>query len=87
LLQIGHWPGVTDGADRQRPNPARGLTSGEGRVRGNVQGLTAVSGVAGVGEERGRGGVTTTNRGGRQRSVGCRRRSGDRRAGVRRGSG
>jgi hypothetical protein len=40
LLQIGHWPGVTEGADRRRPNPVRGLTGGEGRVRGNVQGLT-----------------------------------------------
>jgi hypothetical protein len=56
LLQIGPWPGVTEGADRWRPNPARGLTGGEGQVRGNVQGLTAVTGVAGVGEERGRGG-------------------------------
>jgi hypothetical protein len=56
-------------------------------VRGNAQGLTAVTGVAGVGEERDRGGVTAANRGGWQRSEGCRRRSGGRWAGGRRGSG
>jgi hypothetical protein len=33
-------------------------------VRGNVQGLTVVTGVVGVGEERDRGGVSTANRGG-----------------------
>jgi hypothetical protein len=67
-----------------RPNPVRGLIGGEGQVRGNFQGLTTVSGVAGAGEEMGRGGVTTTNRGGRWRFEGRRRRSGDRRAGGRR---
>jgi hypothetical protein len=65
----------------------RGFTGGEGQVRGNAQGLTAVSGVAGVGEERGRGGVTTTNKGGQRRSEGRHRRSGGRRAGGQRGSG
>jgi hypothetical protein len=43
---------------------ARGLTGGEGEVRGKVQELTVVTGVASVGEERGCGGVSTTNRGG-----------------------
>jgi hypothetical protein len=52
-----------------------------------VQELTAVTGVAGVGEEKGRGGGSTANRGGRLRSEGRRRRSGGRRAGERRGSG
>jgi hypothetical protein len=33
--------------------PARELTGGEGKVRGKVQELTAVTGVAGVGEEKG----------------------------------
>jgi hypothetical protein len=47
----------------------------------------AVTGVVGVGDERGRGGVTTTNRGGRRRSEGRRRRSGGWRAGGLRGSG
>jgi hypothetical protein len=56
-------------------------------VRGNAQGLTAVTGVAGVGEERDRGGITTANRGERRRSEGRRRCSGGRRAGGRRGSG
>jgi hypothetical protein len=45
--------------------PARGLTSGEGQVGEKVQELTAVTGVAGVGEQRGWGGVLTANRGGR----------------------
>jgi hypothetical protein len=31
----------------------RGLIGGEGQVRGNVQGLTTVSGVASVEEEKG----------------------------------
>jgi hypothetical protein len=44
----------------------RGLTGGEGEVRGKVQGLTAVMGVAGVGEERDRGGISTANRGRRR---------------------
>jgi hypothetical protein len=56
-------------------------------VRGNAQGLSAVSGVAGVREERGRGGVTAANRGGRRRSEGCHRCSGGRRVGGRWGSG
>jgi hypothetical protein len=86
LLQIGPWPGATEGADRRRPNPARGLTGGEGQVRGNVQVLTAVSGVAGVEVERGCSGVSTVNRDGWRRSEGLRRRSGGRRAGERRRS-
>jgi hypothetical protein len=67
--------------------PARGLTGGERQVGEKVQGLTAVMGVAGVGEEKGRGGVSTANRGGRWRSEGRRGRFGGRRAGERRGSG
>jgi hypothetical protein len=49
-----------------------------------VQGLT---GVPGVGEERGRGGRSTANRVGRRSSEGRRRCSGGRRVGLRRGSG
>jgi hypothetical protein len=46
--------------------PARGLTGSEGEVRGKVQELTAVTGVAGVGEERSCGGVSTASRGERR---------------------
>jgi hypothetical protein len=42
--------------------PARGLTGGEGKVGEKVQGLTAVTGVAGVREERDCGGVLTAFR-------------------------
>jgi hypothetical protein len=62
---------------------ARGLTGGEGEVRGKVQELTAVTGVAGVGEERGCSGVSTANRGGQRCSEEQRRCSGGRRAGER----
>jgi hypothetical protein len=62
---------------------ARGLTGGEGEVRGKVQELTAVTGVAGVGEEKGRGGWSTVNRDGRRSSEGRRRHSGGRSAGGR----
>jgi hypothetical protein len=48
----------------------RGLTGGEGKVRGNVQELTAVSGVAGVEVERGYGGVSTAKPSGRWSSKG-----------------
>jgi hypothetical protein len=65
----------------------RGLTDGEGQVGEKVQGLTAVTRVVGVGEERGRGGGLTANRGGRRCFEERRRRSGGRRAGERRGSG
>jgi hypothetical protein len=44
----------------------RGLTRGEGEVGEKVQELTAVTGVAGVGEERDQGGGSTVNRGGRR---------------------
>jgi hypothetical protein len=50
---LGPWPGYTGkpiGADQIS---VRGLTGGEGKVRGKVQELTAVSGVAGVGKEKG----------------------------------
>jgi hypothetical protein len=66
--------------------PMRGLTGGEGKVREKVQKLTAITGVAGVGEERGRGGESTANRGGRRGSEGRRRHSGGRRVGERRES-
>jgi hypothetical protein len=55
-------------------------------VRGKVQELTAVTGVAGVGEEKGRDGGSTVNRDGRRSSEGRRRRSGGRSSGGRRGS-
>jgi hypothetical protein len=64
----------------------RGLTDGEGKVRGKVQELTAVTGVAGVGEEKGRGGGSTANRGVRRCSEGRRCRSGGWRVEERRGS-
>jgi hypothetical protein len=78
--QLGPWPDYTGSPIDADQIPVRELTGGEGQVRGNAQGLTAVSGVAGVGEERGRGGVTAVNRDGRRRSKGCRRCSGGRRA-------
>jgi hypothetical protein len=67
--------------------PARELTDGEEKVGEKVQGLTAVTGMAGVGEERDCGGVSTANRGGRRCSEERRRRSGGRRVGERWGSG
>jgi hypothetical protein len=85
--QLGPWPDYTGSPIDADQIPVRELSSGEGQVRGNAQGLTAVTGVAGVGEERGRGGVTAVNRGGRRRSEGCRRCSGGRRAGGRHKSG
>jgi hypothetical protein len=85
--QLGPWPDYTGNPIDADQIPVRELIGGEGQVRGNAQGLTAVSWVAGVGEERGQGGVTTTNRGGRRRSEGRRRCSGGRRAGGRWGSG
>jgi hypothetical protein len=69
-LQLGPWPGYTGNSIASDQTPARGLTSGEGEVRGNVQELTAVTGVVGVGEERDCGGVSTANRDGRRSSEG-----------------
>jgi hypothetical protein len=66
--------------------PMRGLTGGKGKVRGKVLELMAVTGVAGVEEEKGRGGGSTVNRDGRRRSEGRRCCSGRRRARERRGS-
>jgi hypothetical protein len=86
-LQLGPWPGYTGNSIGADQIPARGLTGGEGQVRGNVQELTAVTGVAGVVEGRDCGGVTTANRDGRRSSEGRRRRSAGRSAGGRRGSG
>jgi hypothetical protein len=85
-LQSGPWPGYTGVPIDGDQIPARGLTGGEGKVGEQVQGLTAITGVAGVREERGRGGGSTANRGGRRCSEGRRRRSGGRRVGEWRGS-
>jgi hypothetical protein len=52
-LKLGPWPGYTGkpiGADQI---PVRGPTGGEGQVGEKVQVLTTVTGVAGVGEEKG----------------------------------
>jgi hypothetical protein len=78
------WPGYTGNSIGADQILTRGLTGGEGQVREKVQGLTAVTGVAGVGEEKGRGGVSMANRGERRRSEGRRRCSGDRSARGRR---
>jgi hypothetical protein len=79
--QLGPWPDYTGSPIGADQIPTRELTGGEVQVRGNAQGLTVVTGVVGVREERGRGGVTTTNKGGRWRFEGRRRRSGGRRVG------
>jgi hypothetical protein len=50
-------------------------------VRGKVHELTAVTGVAGVGEEKGRSGGSTANRDGRRSSKGRRQCSGGQSAG------
>jgi hypothetical protein len=47
ILAIGSFAGLNREADQRRPN------SGEGKVGEKVQGLTTVTGVAGVEEERG----------------------------------
>jgi hypothetical protein len=86
-LQLGPWPGYIGKPIDADQIPVRGLTGGKGKVRGNVQELTAVTGVVGVGEERYCGGVSTVNKGGRRSSEGRRRCSGGRRAGERWGSG
>jgi hypothetical protein len=80
-LQLGPWPGHTGMPIGGIQMLARGLTGGEGRVGEKVQELTAVTRVAGVGEERGRGGGLTANRGGRRCSEGWLWRSDGRRAG------
>jgi hypothetical protein len=49
LLQIDPWPGNTRNPIDADQIPARGFIGGEGQVGENVQGLTAVSGVAGGG--------------------------------------
>jgi hypothetical protein len=72
LLQIDPWPGYTGNPIDADQIPVRGFICGEGQVGGNLQGLTAVSGVAGVGEERGCSGVSTVNRDGPRRSEGHR---------------
>jgi hypothetical protein len=63
---LGPWPGYTEKPINGDPIPARGLTGGEGKVGEKVQELTAVTGVAGVEEERGRGGESPVDRGGRR---------------------
>jgi hypothetical protein len=79
-LQLGPWLGYTGMPIDGDQIPARGLTGGEGKVGEKVQELTAVTRVADVGEERGQGGGSTVNKGGRQGSEGWRWRSGGRRA-------
>jgi hypothetical protein len=63
---LGRWPGYNEKLINGDPIPVRGLTGGEGEVGEKVQELTAVTGVAGVEEERGRGGESTVDRGGRR---------------------
>jgi hypothetical protein len=90
VLNVRNWfPGRTTQGVRSIADqiPVRELTGGEGQVRGNAQGLMAVTWVVGVGERRGCSGVTRANRDGRQRSEGHRRRSGGWRAGGWRGGG
>jgi hypothetical protein len=56
VLNVRNWvPGRTTQEVRSIADqiPVRELTGGEGQVRGNAQGLTAVRWVAGVGEGRG----------------------------------
>jgi hypothetical protein len=67
-LQLGPWPGYTGSPIDADQIPVRELTGGEGQVRGNAQGLTAVSGVAGVEAERGCGGVSRAKPKGRRSS-------------------
>jgi hypothetical protein len=43
-LQLGPWPGYTGVPIGGDQIPVRGLTSGEGKVRGKAQELTAVTG-------------------------------------------
>jgi hypothetical protein len=52
-LQLGSWPGFTEKPINGDQIPVRGLTGGAGKVGEKVQELTAVTGVAGVEEERG----------------------------------
>jgi hypothetical protein len=50
---LGPWPGYTEKPIDGDQIPVKGLTGGEGKVGGKVQELTAVTGMAGVEEERG----------------------------------
>jgi hypothetical protein len=77
---LAPWLGFTEKPIDNDQIPVRGLTDGEGIVGEKVQELTAVMGVAGVEEERDRGGESTVNRGGRRGFKGQRRRSGGRSA-------
>jgi hypothetical protein len=52
-LQLGPWPGYTENPIDDDRIPVRGLTGGEGEMGGKVQELTVVTGVVGVGEQRG----------------------------------
>jgi hypothetical protein len=70
LLQIDPCPGYTGNSIGADQILAMGLIGGEGQVGENVQGLTAVSGVAGVEAERGCGGVSTAKPSGRWSSEG-----------------
>jgi hypothetical protein len=51
-LQLGPWSGYTGMPIGGNQISARWLTGSEGKVGEKVQELTAVTGVAGVGEER-----------------------------------
>jgi hypothetical protein len=70
LLQIDPWPGYIGNPISADQIPVRGLIGDEGQVGENIQGLTAVSGVAGVEAERGYGGVSTAKPSGRRRCSG-----------------
>jgi hypothetical protein len=50
---LGPWLGYTGKPVDADQILVRGLTGSEGKVRGKVQELMAVTGVAGVGEEKG----------------------------------
>jgi hypothetical protein len=50
---LGPWPGYTEKPIDGDRISARGVTGGEEKVGEKVQELTAVTGVAGVEEERG----------------------------------
>jgi hypothetical protein len=86
MFAIGSLARLHRKSDRCRSNYGERAHRWRGASEGKCSGTHGGLGVAGVGEERGRGGVTAENRGGRRRSEGCRRRSGGLRAGGRRGS-
>jgi hypothetical protein len=74
--QLSPWTDYTGSLIDADQISVRELTSGEGQVRGNAQGLTAVTGVAGIEAERGCGGVSTAKPSGWRSSEGGRWRFG-----------